>query len=75
MAAKSVALRLLLCDDKPGRFFTVIKFWTDETSRVALALTTGVPCYKIEDEEGGIHLLIHVSGIDACCNETTRLGG
>ena len=28
----------LFSDDKPDRFFTVIKFWMDETSGVALAL-------------------------------------
>jgi hypothetical protein len=33
----------LFSDDKPDRFFTVIKFWMDETSGVALALKTGVP--------------------------------
>jgi hypothetical protein len=41
------------------RFFTVIKFWMDETSGVALALRGGVPSYQVEDEEGRIHLLIH----------------
>ena len=45
--------------DKPDRFFTVIKFWMDATSGVALDLKTGVPCYQVEDEEGRIHLLIH----------------
>jgi hypothetical protein len=35
----------LFSDDKPDRSFTVIKFWTDETSGVALALKTGVPSY------------------------------
>jgi hypothetical protein len=29
-------------DDKPDRFFTVIEFWLDETSGVALALEGGV---------------------------------
>jgi hypothetical protein len=42
----------LFSDDKPDRFFTVIKFWMDETSGVALALKTGVPSYQVEDEEG-----------------------
>jgi hypothetical protein len=28
----------LVSHDKPDRFFTVIKFWMDETSDVALAL-------------------------------------
>jgi hypothetical protein len=36
----------LFCNDKPDRFFTVIKFWMDETSGVALALHTGVPTYS-----------------------------
>jgi hypothetical protein len=35
----------LFSDDKPDRFFTVIKFRMDETSSVALALKTGVPSY------------------------------
>ena len=30
----------LFSDDKPDRFFTVIKFWLDETSGVALELKT-----------------------------------
>jgi hypothetical protein len=42
----------LVSDDKPDRFFTVIKFWVDETSGVALALKGGVPTYRVEDEEG-----------------------
>jgi hypothetical protein len=50
----------LFSDDKPDRFFTVIKFWMHETSGVALALRTGVPSYQVEDEEGRTHLLIHV---------------
>jgi hypothetical protein len=39
----------LFSNDKPDRFFTVIKFWTDETSGVALALKTSVPSYQVED--------------------------
>jgi hypothetical protein len=35
----------LFWDDKPDRFFTLIKFWMDETSGVALELKTGVPSY------------------------------
>jgi hypothetical protein len=50
----------LFSADKPDRFFTVIKFWMDETSGVALALKTGVPTYRVEDEEGRTHLLIHL---------------
>ena len=50
----------LFSDDKPDRFFTVIKFWTDKTSGVALELNTGVPTYQVEDEEGRTHLLIHL---------------
>ena len=49
----------LFSDDKPVRFFTVIKFWMDETSGVALSLKTGVPTYQVEDEQGRTHLLIH----------------
>jgi hypothetical protein len=37
----------LFSDDKPDRFFTVIKFWMDETSGVALALSTGLPSYQV----------------------------
>jgi hypothetical protein len=50
----------LISLDKPGRFFIVIKFWMDETSGIALALRTGVPCCQVEDEEGRIHLLLHL---------------
>src|ERR1700752_3322758 len=50
----------LFSDDKPDRFFTVIKFWMDATSGVALELKTGVPTYQVEDEEGRIHLLLHL---------------
>jgi hypothetical protein len=39
----------LFSDDKPDRFFTVIKFWMDKTSGVALELKTGVPSYQVED--------------------------
>jgi hypothetical protein len=35
----------LFSDDKPDRFFTVIKFCMDATSGVALTLKTGVPSY------------------------------
>ena len=35
----------LFSDDKPDRFFTVIKFWMDATSGAALDLKTGVPSY------------------------------
>ena len=50
----------LFSNDKPDRFFTVIKFWMDKTSGVALALKTGVPTYQVEDEEGRTHLLIYL---------------
>jgi hypothetical protein len=50
----------LFSDDKPDRFFTVIKFWMDQTSGVALALRTRIPSYQVEDEEGRTHLLIHL---------------
>jgi hypothetical protein len=39
----------LFSSDKPDRFFTVIKFWRDKTSGVALNLKTGVPTYQVED--------------------------
>jgi hypothetical protein len=35
----------LFSDDKPDRFFTVIKFWMNATSTVAFELKTGVPSY------------------------------
>ena len=50
----------LYSDYKPERVFTVIKFWIDETSGIALKLKTGVPSYEVEDEEGRIHLLLHL---------------
>jgi hypothetical protein len=59
--ALAAGTRLALSSiDKPKRFFTVIKFWMDETSGVAFALKTGVPTYQAEDEEGRTHLLIHL---------------
>jgi hypothetical protein len=51
----------LFSGDKPDRFFTVIKFWMDAISGVALDLQTGVPTYQVEDEEGRTHLLIHLA--------------
>ena len=51
----------LFSDDKPDRFFTVTKFWMDAPSGVALDLKTGVPTYRIENEEGRTHLLIHLA--------------
>jgi len=39
----------LFSDNKPDRFFSVIKFWMDATSGVALALKSGVPSYQVED--------------------------
>jgi hypothetical protein len=50
----------LFSDDKSDRSFTVIKFRMDATSGVALDLKTGVPTYQAEDEEGRVHLLIHL---------------
>jgi hypothetical protein len=50
----------LVSADKPDRFFSVIKFWVDQASGLALALKTGVPSYQVEDEEGRTHLLIHL---------------
>ena len=51
---------ILFSDDKPDRLFTVITFLIDSISGVALDLETGVPCYQVEDEEGRIHLLLHL---------------
>ena len=51
----------LFSDDKPDRFFTVIKFCMDETSGIALALRVGVPTYQVKDEEGRTHLLVHLA--------------
>ena len=51
---------ILFSDDKPDRLFTVITFLIDAISGVALDLDTGVPCYQVEDEEGRIHLLLHL---------------
>jgi hypothetical protein len=48
-------------EDKPDRFFIVIKFWIDETLGASLRLKPGVPCYEVEDEEGRIHLLLHLA--------------
>jgi hypothetical protein len=50
----------LFSEDKPDRLFTVITFLIDAISGVALDLETGVPCYQVEDEEGRIHLLLHL---------------
>ena len=50
----------LFSDDKPERLFTVIKFWVDEDLSIPLKLSSGVPCYQVEDEEGRIHLLIQL---------------
>jgi hypothetical protein len=48
----------LFSTDKPDRFFTVVKFWMDKISGVALDLKTAVPSCQVEDEEGRMHLLI-----------------
>jgi hypothetical protein len=59
--ARPAGTRLTLFSaDKPDRLFTVMKFWIDKISGVALDLKTGVPCYQVEDEEGRIHLLLHL---------------
>ena len=50
----------LFSHDKPDRLFTVIAFLSDKVLGVALDLKTGVPCYQVEDEEGRIHLLLHL---------------
>jgi hypothetical protein len=51
----------LFSDDKPDRFFTVIRFWMDETSGVALRLRPAFLVTQVEDEEGRTHLLIHLA--------------
>jgi hypothetical protein len=61
----------LFSDDKPDCFFTVIKFWMDEASGVALATERwrsylssrrrpAAPKACRRREEGRIHLLIHL---------------
>ena len=50
----------LFSADKPDCLFTVMTFLIDKISGVALDLKTGVPCYQVEDEEGRIHLLLHL---------------
>jgi hypothetical protein len=70
--ALSAGTRLTLFSaDKPDRLFTVITFWMDKVSGVALDLETGVPCYQVEDEEGRIDLLLHLPieerSEDRCC--------
>ena len=51
---------ILFSDDKPDRLFTVVTFLIDKISGVALDLQSGVPCYQVEDEEGRMHLLLHL---------------
>ena len=61
MVAEAAGTRLVLfSDDKPDRLFTIIASLIDAISGVALDLETGVPCYQVEDEEGRIHLLLHL---------------
>jgi hypothetical protein len=51
-AAVPAGTRLILfSDDRPDRFFTIVKFWMDATSSVALELKTGVPTYP--SQRGG----------------------
>ena len=38
----------------------MITFCIDKILGVALALKIGVPSYEVEDEEGRIHLLLHL---------------
>jgi hypothetical protein len=40
--------------------FGVVTPFLDATSGIALQLKTGVPCYRVEDEEARIHLLFHL---------------
>jgi hypothetical protein len=50
----------LLSDDKPDRLLIVITSWMDETLGASLRVEPGVPCYQVEDEEGRMHLLLHL---------------
>jgi hypothetical protein len=50
----------LVSHDKPYRIFIVIQSWIDETLGASLRVNPGVPTYQVEDEEGRIHLLIHL---------------
>ena len=44
-----VGFRLtLFSNDKSERFLTVIRFWMEETSGLALDLKTAVPSYQVE---------------------------
>jgi hypothetical protein len=52
---------VLFSDDKPDRLFTVVTFLIDKISGVALNLQSGVPCYQVEDQEGRMHLLLHLT--------------
>jgi hypothetical protein len=65
--ALSAGTRLTLFSyDKPDRFFTVIQFWMDAPSGVALALKNGVPI-QVEDREGRTHLLTHLPIEEEVC--------
>jgi hypothetical protein len=50
----------LFSNDKPSRLFTVISFLIDKVLGIVFELETGVPCYQVADEEGRIHLLLHL---------------
>ena len=50
----------LFSAEKSDRHFMVVTFLMDKVSDVMLDLKTGDPCYQVEDEEGRIHLLIHL---------------
>lgn len=50
----------LVSHDKPDRLFIVIKSWIDETLGASLRVNPGVPCCQVEDEEGRMHLLLHL---------------
>jgi hypothetical protein len=49
----------LFADDKPDRFFTVIEFSIDQTLGQSLDFESGIPRYRVEDEEGRIHSLVY----------------
>jgi hypothetical protein len=60
----------LFPDDKPERFFTIIKFWMAETSGVALALKTGVPSYPSRRRPAAPKVRLH-----RACGVTSFAGG
>jgi hypothetical protein len=50
---------ILFSDDKPDRFFTVLEFKLDPQLGSLAQLGRAIPTYRVQDEEGRIHLLIN----------------